>query len=158
MGKKIQVGKKKMKRRSKVKVMKEPKGCWKKKSIFFKLEYWEHLVLRHNLDVSHIENNICDSLLGTLLNIPGKTKDEIGTRLDLIEMGVRKELAPKVGEKRTYLPPASFTLTKEEKRVMCQCLFDVKVPDGYSSNIRALVDMKELKLVGLKSHDCHTLI
>ena len=106
----------------------------------------------------HIKKNVCDSLLGTLLNIPEKTKDEIRARLDLMEMGVRKELAPKVGEKRTYLPPASFTLTKEEKRVMCQCLFDVKVPDGYSSNIRALVDMKELKLVGPKSHDCHTLM
>ena len=73
-------------------------------------------------------------------------------------MGVRKELAPKVGEKRNYLPPVCFMLTKEEKRVLCQCLFDVKVPDGYSSNFRALVDMKELKLVGLESHDCHTLI
>ena len=70
----------------------------------------------------------------------------------------RKELAPKVCEKKTYLPPTSFTLTEEEKRVMCQCLFDVKVLDGYSSNIRALVDMKELKLVGLKSLDCHTLM
>ena len=98
--------------------MKEPKGCWKKKFIFFELEYCEHLVLHHNLDVMHIEKNVCDSLLGTLLNIPGKTKDGIRTRLDLMEMGVRKELAPKVGEKRTYLPLASFTLTKEEKRVM----------------------------------------
>ena len=54
-------------------------------------------------------------------------------------------------------------LTKEEKRVMCQCLFDVKVPNGYSYNIRALVDMKGLKSMGLKSmglksHDCHKLI
>ena len=35
------------------------------------------------------------------------------------------ELAPKVGEKRIYLPAACFTLTKEEKRVLCQYLFDV---------------------------------
>ena len=34
----------------------------------------------------------------------------------------------------------------------------MKVPDGYSSNIRALMAMKELKLVGLKSHNCHTLM
>ena len=51
-----------------------------------------------------------------------------------------------------------FTLTKEDKRVLCQCLFDVNVLDEYYSNIKALVDMKELKLVGLKSHNCHTLI
>ena len=73
-------------------------------------------------------------------------------------MSVQKELAPNVGDKRTYLPPACFTLTKEEKCALYQCLFDVKIPDGYSSNIRALVDMKELKLVGLKSHDFHTLM
>ena len=60
-------------------------------------------------------------------------------------------MVPKVGKKRTYIPPTCFMLTKEEKCVLRQCLFDVKVHDGYSSNIRVFVDMKELKLVGLKS-------
>ena len=94
--KKTQVGKKKWKRTSKVKVVKETKGCWQKKSIFFELEYWEHLVLQHNLDVIHTEKNVCDSLLDTLFNIPRRTKDGIRTRLDLIEMGVRKELLLKL--------------------------------------------------------------
>ncbi|KAG8490950.1 hypothetical protein CXB51_014091 [Gossypium anomalum] len=31
---------------------------WKKRSIFFELPYWEHNILRHNLDVMHIEKNI----------------------------------------------------------------------------------------------------
>ena len=34
----------------------------------------------------------------------------------------------------------------------------VKVPQGYSSNIKSLVQLKDLKLVGLKSHDCHVLM
>ena len=34
----------------------------------------------------------------------------------------------------------------------------VKVPQGYSSNIKSLVQLKELKLVGLNSHDCHVLM
>ncbi|XP_062086136.1 uncharacterized protein LOC133792244 [Humulus lupulus] len=54
----------------------ESKSPWKKKSIFFELEYWENLLLRHNLDVMHIEKNVYDSLIGTLLNIPSKSKDE----------------------------------------------------------------------------------
>jgi len=29
---------------------------------------------------------------------------------------------------------------------------------GYSSNIQSLVSMKDLKLVGLKSHNCHVLM
>ena len=149
---------KKGKRRSNVKIVKIPKSCWKKKFMFFELEYWQHLLLRHNLDVMHIEKNICDSIIGTLLNIPGKNKDSISARMDLVDMGVWTELAPRVGEKRTYLPPACFTLKKEEKYQLCQSLFNVKVPEGYSSNIRTLVDMNNLKLVGLKSHDCHTLM
>ena len=31
---------------------------WKKKSIVFQLPYWKTLILRHNLDVIHIEKNV----------------------------------------------------------------------------------------------------
>ncbi|XP_073151986.1 uncharacterized protein [Henckelia pumila] len=115
------------------------KPCWKKKSIFFELEYWKHLHVRHILDVMHIEKNDYESLICTLLDVPGKTKDGVASRLDLLEMNMRTELAPNVGEKRTFLPPACYTLS-------------------YSSNFKNLVSMKDLKLVGLKSHDYHTLM
>ncbi|KAF7127499.1 hypothetical protein RHSIM_Rhsim11G0000400 [Rhododendron simsii] len=49
-------------------------------------------MLRHNLDVMHIEKNIMEILLGTLLNIEGKTKDSVKARLDLELMGIRQEL------------------------------------------------------------------
>ena len=68
------------KRSRKTKGVEEPKCCYKKKSIFFELEYWSILLIRHNLDVMYIEKNVCDSLIGTLLNIPGKTKDGIKAR------------------------------------------------------------------------------
>ena len=87
-----------------------------KKSIFFDLPYWKHLLIRHNLDVMHIEKNVCESIVGTLLHVPGKTKDGLKARLDLVDMGIRPELAPKVGEKRIVLPPACFTLWNDEKR------------------------------------------
>ena len=49
---------------------------WTKKIFFFfQLPYWSTLKLRHNLDVMYTEKNICDNVLGTLLNIDGKTKD-----------------------------------------------------------------------------------
>ncbi|KAL4273495.1 hypothetical protein GQ457_13G017720 [Hibiscus cannabinus] len=74
-------------------------GNWKKKSIFFELPYWRTLKLRHNLDVMHIEKNVCDNVLGTLLNIEGKTKDNINARFDLECMGIRPELhATSVGD------------------------------------------------------------
>ena len=92
-------------------------NCWKKKSISFDLENWKYLHVRHNLDVKHIEKNFCESIIGTLLNIAGKIKDGLNSRLDLVEMGLRSELAPRFESKRTYLPPACYTLSIMEKRV-----------------------------------------
>jgi len=63
-------------------------NIWKKKSIFFDLPYWSRLEVRHYIDVMHVEKNVCDSLIGTLLNINGKTNDGLNARLDLIEMNI----------------------------------------------------------------------
>ncbi|KAL6214278.1 hypothetical protein ACLB2K_013715 [Fragaria x ananassa] len=137
----------------------ESRPCWKKKSIFFELEYWKFLPVRHCLDVMHIEKNVCDSLLGTLLNVPGKTKDGIKARLDLVEMGIRTELAPNLdGQKKTRLPLASWNLTLDEKKSVCGCFYCMKVPQNYSSNVHNLVSMDDLRLNGMKSHDCHVLM
>nr|GEU38607.1 hypothetical protein [Tanacetum cinerariifolium] len=38
------------------------------------------------------EKNVGESLVGTLLNVPGKTKDEMNARLDLAELGIKPEL------------------------------------------------------------------
>jgi len=106
----------------------------------------------------HVEKNVCDSIIGKLLNIKGKTKDEINARKDLVEMGVQFELQPQPHGKRTYLPPTCHTLSKSKKISFCGCLRGVKVPQGYSSNIKSLVSMEDLKLIDLKSHDCHVLM
>ncbi|KAG2405345.1 uncharacterized protein HKW66_Vig0046000 [Vigna angularis] len=134
------------------------KNIWKKRSIFFKLPYWCELDVRHCIDVMHVEKNVCDSVIGTLLNVKGKSKDGIKARQDLADMGIRSELHPQIIGRRTYLPPACHTLSKKEKQSFCNCLRSVKVPQGYSSNISNLVSMQDLKLVGLKSHDCHVLM
>ena len=73
-------------------------------------------------------------------------------------MGLRSELAPRFRLKRTYLPPACYTLSKEEKKIVLHTLADLKVPEGYCSNFRNLVSVEELKLSGLKSHDYHALM
>lgn len=137
----------------------ESRPCWKKKSIFFELEYWKFLPVRHCLDVMHIEKNVFESLIGTLLNIPGKTKDGVKTRLDLVEMGIRLGLKPNLeGSKKERLPLASWNLTLAEKKSMCGSFFGMKVPEDYSSNISSLVSMDDLKLSNYKSHDCHTIM
>ncbi|XP_027364391.1 uncharacterized protein LOC113871494 [Abrus precatorius] len=134
------------------------KNIWKKRSIFFYLPYWKVLDVRHRIDVMHVEKNVCDSVIGTLLNLKGKTKDGLKSRLDLQLMGIREQLYPQPMGKRTYLSPACHTLSKKEKTSFCESLRGVKVPYGYSSNVKSLVSMKDLKLVGLKSYDCHVLM
>jgi len=89
----------------------------------------------------HVEKNVCDSLIGTLLNIQGKTKDGVNARLDLIEMKIREDLAPREVGRRTFLPPACYTMSRQEKITFCLCLKSVKVSQRYSSNIQSLVSM-----------------
>ncbi|XP_058002285.1 uncharacterized protein LOC110664507 [Hevea brasiliensis] len=131
---------------------------WNKKSIFFDLPYWRTLLLHHNLDVMHIEKNICDNILGTIMNIKGKTKDGIKTRLDLQALNIRPELHPVQQRNKVVIPPALYSLSTSEKYRLCQFLKQLKVPDGFSSNISLCVNMKESKISGLKSHDCHVLL
>ncbi|WMV59292.1 hypothetical protein MTR67_052677 [Solanum verrucosum] len=103
---------------------------WVRRSILFELPYWKGLKLRHNLDVMHIEKNICKSILGTLLDIDGKTKDTYKARLDLKDMNIRKELWLQQ-DGSSYKMPAT-------------CYRCVSVDDG--------------KITKLKSHDYHVLL
>ena len=43
----------------------------------------------------HVEKNVCDSVIGTLLNIQGKTKDGLNAHFDMIEMGIQQKLGSK---------------------------------------------------------------
>ncbi|RVW72902.1 hypothetical protein CK203_056355 [Vitis vinifera] len=103
-------------------------------------------------------NNVNPLLIRQVAGKRSKTKDGVKSRLDLLEMGLRPDLAPRFGLKRTYLPPACYTLSRKEKKIVLQTLADLKVPEGYCSNFRNLVSMEELKLNGLKSHDYHALM
>jgi hypothetical protein len=57
-----------------------------------------------------------------------------------------------------YLSPTSYTLSKEEKESMFECLSSIKVPSGYSSNIKRILNILEKKFTNLKSHNCHVLM
>ncbi|XP_075109112.1 uncharacterized protein LOC142180908 [Nicotiana tabacum] len=116
---------------------------WKKRSIFFELPYWETNKLRHNLDPMHIKKNICDSILGTLLEIDGKSKDHLNSRYDLQEIGIRKELQPiqDIVSGTISLAKACFYMNPEEKRRFCTVFKNAKLPKGCASNISNLKHM-----------------
>ncbi|GKA12729.1 hypothetical protein Tco_0692275 [Tanacetum coccineum] len=119
---------------------------WKKFNIWYrKLKYWRHNPVPHCIDFMHVEKNVAESIVGTLLHVPGKTKDGLNARLDLAELGVKPEL---------------FAMQDEDKitNFSSETLHNIKVPEGYCSNFSSLVNLKDRKLVGLKSHDYHMLM
>nr|XP_028959288.1 uncharacterized protein LOC114825108 [Malus domestica] len=132
---------------------------WKKHSIFFQLPYWKTLLVRHNLDVMHIEKNVFESVIGTMMSIDGKTKDSLNAHLDLREMGIRERYHPKVREdgKLDFLP-GDYTLSDDDNKVLCKWLSELQVPDGYSGNLSRCVATGERSISGMKTHDCHIFL
>jgi hypothetical protein len=108
--------------------------------------------MRHAIDAMDVEKNVCEALVGTLLDILGKTKDTLKARLDLEEMKLRKDLHHETLENGSNkLPTTCYTLSKQEKMSLCNCLHGIKVLTGYSDNVSGMVNMKTLK-VRFKSH------
>jgi hypothetical protein len=124
----------------------------------WKLPYWKDLKLRHNLDVMHIEKNICENLIRTILNITGKTKDTVKARLDLKDLGIMKELQIKESGGSCEMPHARYTLSTTQKKAFCEFLREIKFPDGFASNISRCLNSEGTKVQGLKTHDCHILL
>ena len=124
------------------------------------LPYWADLKLRHNLDVMHIEKNICENLLGTFLNIEGKTKDTVSSRLDLEDMGIREDLHLHHNEDEDSfeMPRAWYTITKEQKLAFYEVVRAVKFQDGYAANLAKIVTSDGFKLSVLQTNDCHILL
>jgi len=49
-------------------------------------------LLRHNLDVMHIEKNMFENIFNTVMEVKGKTKDNIKARLDIALYCDRKNM------------------------------------------------------------------
>ena len=76
----------------------------------------------HVIDVMHLTKNLCVNLLG-FLGVYGKPKDTLEARQDFQRMKQRAALHPEKRDKgRHYLGPACYTLSKEEKKSMFDCL------------------------------------
>jgi hypothetical protein len=131
---------------------------YSRKVSLWKLPYWKDLLLPHNLDVMHIEKNICDNILGTLLKIEGKTKDTVNSRIDLHDMNIRHNLHLQQDGNSVRIPQARYVLKKEQRIEFCNFLKGVKYPHGYAANLARCISSDGSKVQGLKTHDCHVLL
>ena len=104
-------------------------------------------MLRHNLNVMHIEKNVIDNIIGTILNIKGKTKDNLKSHLDLEEMHLRGNLhLDRINPNKTLLPPACFTMSNKEKHYFLIVLTNVRLPNGHASKVLRLSNLRNVVL------------
>ena len=90
----------------------------------------------------HIEKNICDNFLGTLLNLEGKSKDNYKAHKDLEVVKIRPEFhSSALSNGKFQLPNAPYTMSSEEKMRLLRVLKHIKVLDEYASNISRCVNL-----------------
>jgi len=75
-------------------------------------------------------------------------------------MGIRSTLHPQPSLKSStmLLPRACYQISNKDKDAFLSVLKNVKSPDECSSNISRCVHLKQRKITGLKSYDCHVLL
>ncbi|GKA56574.1 zinc finger, PHD-type containing protein [Tanacetum coccineum] len=131
---------------------------WTKRSIFYELEYWSFLTLKHNLDIMHIEKNVLEAILNTLL-MNDKSKDTAKARQDLKKLGIRSGLwLGQTKNGKCSKPQAAYSFTLENRKKFCQFIKGVKLPDGFGSNFKHKVTDNDTNITSLKSHDCHIMM
>ena len=120
---------------------------WTKRSIFFELEYWSSLELKHNIDFMHVEKNVDESFVNTTLMNEKKTKDKKEGREDLKNMGIRPHQWPKEkvnkrkkvsnkkedNKKKIILPHADYSFKPIDRQRFCQFIKEMRLPDGFGS-------------------------
>jgi len=131
---------------------------WVKGNMFWELPYWKTNLLRDNLDVMHIEKNVFENIFNTVIDVKGKTKDNIKARLDVALFCNRKNMELVCDGSRVAKPRASFVLEKNAQLLVYKWLKSLRFPDGHASNISRLVNTEECRLYGMKSHDCHVFM
>ncbi|KAL4582967.1 hypothetical protein LXL04_007530 [Taraxacum kok-saghyz] len=133
--------------------IKRHKCGWRKRSIFWDFPYWKTNLIRHNLDVMHIEKNVFENFFFTIMDVKKKTKDNAFARDDMKVFCNRKSLEK--NEATGKYPQAPYALSREQKKVICKWVQTLTFPDGYVSNLGKCVNLSTNRLFGMKSHDCH---
>ena len=130
---------------------------WVKRSIFWELSYWKTNLLRYNFDIMHIEKNVFENIFNIVMDVKGKTKENMKARLDVALFCNHKNMELVYDGSRVSKPRASFVLEKNAQLLVYKWLKSLCFPDGHASNISRLVNMG-CRLFGIKSHDCHVFM
>ena len=106
----------------------------------------------------HIEKNVFENIFNYIMDVKEKTKDNIKAILDIALLCNRQNMELVCDESRVIKPRASFMLEENTQLLVYKWLKSLHFPDGHASNISRLVNTKECRLYGMKSHDCHVFM
>jgi hypothetical protein len=116
------------------------------------------LTVPHAIDAMHVQKNVFESLIDTLMDT-AKSKDGLKAQRDMEQLNVMPELHPVLQENGKYnLPMACYNLDIEEMRALLTFVKNLKVPTGFSANPKKLVSMKNLSFHYCKAHNCHMML
>ncbi|XP_021749414.1 uncharacterized protein LOC110715152 [Chenopodium quinoa] len=128
-----------------LKRVKNAKKGWFKQSTLWDLPYWKHLLVRHNLDVMHVEKNFFDQLIHTTMDVKKKSCDTPSARNDIAKYCKRPQLHLQEDDRgKEFMPKAPFALDKAQRKVLCEWVKQLRFPDGYASNLSRCVDLQSV--------------
>jgi hypothetical protein len=85
----------------------------------------------------HIEKNVFENIFNAVMDVKGKTKDNIKARLDLVLFCNRKNMELVCDGSRVAKPRASFVLEKNAQLLVYKWLKSLCFPDGRLEHIKA---------------------
>jgi hypothetical protein len=100
----------------------------------------------------HIEKNVFENIFNTVIDVKGKTKDNIKARLDIALFCNRKNMELVCDESRVAKPRASFVLEKNAQLLVYKWLKSLHFSDGHARTyqdwlIRRNADCMELRVM-----------
>ena len=131
---------------------------WLKRSIFLELDYWSKLRLVHNIDAMQVEKSLCDNIIGTLLDMEGKSKDSERDRLDLCRLNRRSDLHLQISGTMLVKRLSCYSLPPEKRIEFCKFMKSLRFPDVCPVDIAKNVSCEKVNISGLEAHECHVIL
>ena len=94
-----------------------------------------------------------------MMDVNGEKTDNLKARNDMALYCSHPNLELKeLHDGKIVMPKATFTLTKEQRKLIFEWVTNLQLLDGYCLNLFECVDLKEYQLSRMKSHDCHVFM
>jgi len=104
----------------------------------------------------YIEKNVFENIFNIVMDMKGKTKDNIKAILDIALFYNHQNMELVCDGSRVTKPRASFVLEKNAQLLVYKWLKSLRFPNGHASNISRLANMEECKLYGMKRYVMHS--